>query len=95
MDENKKPCEPLTENELDTVSGGVVVSPPYKKTPKPKGCKFEREMGAECRTDSIYAWWLCETSCHSGVFWTDVCKCHGTPNCVDKWHRFTLDGRHV
>ena len=91
MDENKKTCEPLAENELDAVTGGVIVSPP--RAADYKNCHFNNT--GEMREDAVgnFVWWRCDNTC-SIPFIKTTCACYGTPRCVDKWHRFTTGGSH-
>lgn len=94
MDENKKISEgPLSEKELDEISGGVLVSPPYEKPANTK-CWFERDKSQEPRgdEDGIHVWWKCSANCWKPC---EYCICHGKDVCVGKWHKFHANGGHA
>ena len=94
----------LHEDEIEAVSGGLVVVPPYKtgSSSKPSGCFFNKESDTKYRLDpnGVDIWWACMGTDDRIIFKTckkqDVtCSCWGKSSCVDMWHKFDAKGSHV
>jgi len=103
MEENENNKVELREDEIDAVSGGLVVVPPYQTRgggSKPSGCFFSKESDTKYRLDpnGVDVWWACTgtdrfifKSCKSeGV----TCSCWGTDSCVGMWHIHDANGKH-
>ena len=78
----------IREDALDSVNGGAGTA---HFDPPPK-CKFKKKTGIqEPFSDGGKNGYKLE--CEEYCF-VPICKCHGTQNCVDRWHRFTTLGTH-
>jgi len=105
--EEAKEAVVLHESDLDEVTGGLILYPPYKidgsKGTKPSGCYFEKTGDNDFLLDhgnTNHVWWKCKGGCirifPDGALATK-CDCKGDRFRCDSngWHRFTRDGAHV
>ena len=95
----------LHEDEINAVSGGLVVVPPYKTSGSgsiPSGCFFKRESDTKYRIDpnGVDVWWAC-TGLRDLVIlkvcknsYGETCSCWGTDSCVGMWHKYDAKGSH-
>jgi len=96
----------LREDEINDVSGGLVVVPPYDQPGgsgnKKSGCFFNKESNTKYRFDpnGVDVWWACTGTDSWFIFksckndYGDTCSCWGTDSCVGMWHKYGVEGNH-
>ena len=80
----------LSEEQLDKVAGGVTQTVQNERV-----CRFEETGNILPDHSNTDVWKECKADCKSKArSGAPLCKCYGTSQCKEKWHRFGPKDEH-